>query len=258
MKGEEAAESRKHGALREELLSEVAFFDQFVETAAEFNPFHDRAWRRLERAFQETCGLEPGSALCVLDVGCGTGSSRQVYGACLRDYVGLDISERELEIARRSFPSDQWVWGDALAMPFEDASFDVVAFSAVLHHISDFGLALKEAARVVKPGGQVFAFDPNVCHPAMALLRHPRSPLYLKAGVSPNERPLSRAQLLRAFEAAGLNSVVIYGIADLPYKSVAPKLINALLGIYNPLDRFLEWSRLARLIGPMLVSRGVR
>jgi SAM-dependent methyltransferase len=143
---------------------------------------------------------------------------------------------------------------DACRLPFEDASFDRVAFSSVLHHIPSFEVALAEAARVLRPGGFVFAFDPNLLHPAMALLRHPRSPLYLSAGVSPNERPLRPSALKHAFLAAGFDTIRQRCQSDLPYQRVAPPMVNSCLRLFNCMDRGWEACGLGRWFGTFVVT----
>ena len=182
----------------------------------------------------------------VLDVGCGTGRSQAIYADFARRYVGIDLSEHELIAGRTRQPELAWVRGDGCMLPFATERFDAVCFSAVLHHIPDFSPALREAIRVLRPGGHVFAFDPNLLNPAMALFRCPRSPLYSQNGVSPNERPLTPDHLRRAFAAAGIVDIQQRGQADMPYRAVAPKLLNAFLSLYN----FGDWLMGAVATGP--------
>ena len=102
---------------------------------------------------------------------------------------------KRLRVAAARFPSDSWLQGNACDIPFPKNTFDVVCFSCVLHHIGDFAKAVDEGLRVVCPGGYVFAFDPNLLNPAMALFRCPSSWFYSPKGVSPNERPLPPSTL---------------------------------------------------------------
>src|SRR5881296_4216257 len=78
----------------------------------------DRRWRR---ATAEAV-VRPGDR--VLDACCGTGDLALAAERVGGQVVGLDFSERMLERARRKSASVEWVRGDLLELPFEDASFD--------------------------------------------------------------------------------------------------------------------------------------
>lgn len=234
--------------------TESRYFDALVGEQGEFNPFTDRGWQTLARRFRRM--LAPASGLRVLDVGCGTGQSRRIYAGHAGLYVGIDLSQGALRLARARFPESIWINADATRLPFADASFDIVAFSSVLHHIPDYGPALAEARRVLRPGGWVWAFDPNLLHPAMALFRWPRSPLYSPQGVSPNERPLMPRALRAAFHRAGFVEVRQRCQSDIPYRAVAPRRLNALLGAYNVVDRLWERVGLGRWFGTFVVTAG--
>jgi ubiquinone/menaquinone biosynthesis C-methylase UbiE len=233
---------------------EAEFFDRFVTDRGEFNPFADRGWRTLARRFSQQLGDTPPVDL--LDVGCGTGNSRQIYIERCRGYTGIDLSPRMIEVARERFPGSQWQVADATSLPFADSSFDVVAFSAVLHHIPDYSVALREGFRVLRPGGLAFAFDPNLMHPAMALFRWPKSPMYSCRGVSPNERPLLPRQLRAEFAGAGFVELWQRCQGDIPYHYVAPKLLNACLSLYNAADRLLSRLALDRIFGVLVLTSG--
>ena len=84
-----------------------------------------------------------------LDVACGTGYlTRWLSG----EVVGLDLSERMLEIARERVPSAEFVHGDALALPFEPARFGRVVAAHFYGHLeqSDRRRFLDEARRVAR------------------------------------------------------------------------------------------------------------
>jgi SAM-dependent methyltransferase len=240
--------------VRSDAAIEAGFFDQLVAVEGDFNPFAQSGWDTLRRRFVEF--VKPRPNLRVLDIGCGTGQSRQLYAACAGRYVGVDLASAALAIARRKFPNDEWSCCDARRLPFEPGSFDIVAFSSVLHHISDFENALGEAFRVLAPGGAAFAFDPNVLHPAMALFRHPKSPLYTSRGVSPNEAPLLPRRLRRGFEAAGFVAIRQRSQSDIAYREVAPRALNAALRAYNVLDHWFERVGLGRWFGTFVVTSG--
>jgi demethylmenaquinone methyltransferase/2-methoxy-6-polyprenyl-1,4-benzoquinol methylase len=93
----------------------------------------------------------------VLDACCGTGdlaiAAWKKAGA--GHVVGLDFSERMLERARRKAPELEFVQGDVLALPFEDASFDSAVVGFGVRNVEDLEAALKELRRVLRPGGRV-------------------------------------------------------------------------------------------------------
>ncbi len=90
-----------------------------------------------------------------LDVGTGTGAGALEIAKRFQDaeVVGVDVSEAMLEEARRLVPGVEFVQGDASALPFDDAEFDVVAHANMIPF-------LDETARVLRPGGwTVHAFS---------------------------------------------------------------------------------------------------
>lgn len=108
----------------------------------------DRRWR----AITAEAVVRPGDR--VLDACCGTGD---LALACVRagagSVVGLDFSPRMIERARKKSNAVAWVEGDALSLPFEDASFDVATVGFGVRNVADLPLGLAELARVLVPGG---------------------------------------------------------------------------------------------------------
>lgn len=114
---------------------------------------------RLEEAF--------GDRPCrVLDVGCGGGFLSNDLAQRGRQVTGLDIAADALAVARAHDPSGRvrYVEGDALALPFDDGSFDAVCAMDLLEHLESPGSAIAEASRVLIPGGLFFfhTFDRNL------------------------------------------------------------------------------------------------
>lgn len=117
----------------------------------------DQRWR--ERA-ADLAALADGDR--ALDVACGTGDlalalRRRV--APSGQVVGLDFSERMLEIARRKDPAIEWVRGNALQLPFADRSFDAVTVGFGVRNFADRRRGLAEMTRVLKPGGRLVILE---------------------------------------------------------------------------------------------------
>ena len=92
----------------------------------------------------------------VLDACCGTGDlAVAAWKAGAGHVVGLDFSERMLDRARRKAPGLEWVQGDVLALPFEQASFDAAVVGFGVRNVEDLEAALKELRRVLRPGGRL-------------------------------------------------------------------------------------------------------
>jgi SAM-dependent methyltransferase len=227
-------------------------FDELVAREGDFDMLASRGWQTLARRFRSASA--DLSVPRMLDVGCGTGHSRQVYAGRVQSYVGVDLSLMSLRTAATRQRDAAFLQADGARLPFASASFDLVAFSSVLHHMSDMRPALEEAHRVLKPGGVLFAFDPNLRHPAMLMFRHRQSPFYRSEGVSPHEQPLLPGTIRQAVAAAGFAGIGQICQSDIPFKSVGPKDLNRLLAVYNFCDRLWQLSGAGRWLGSFVVT----
>ena len=92
--------------------------------------------------------------LSLLEIGCGTGHFTRYFATLLPSVVGLDISPAMLKEARRqnTDKSIPYLVGDALHLPFSDASFDVVVFITTLEFLTNPQQAIREAGRVARRG----------------------------------------------------------------------------------------------------------
>jgi demethylmenaquinone methyltransferase/2-methoxy-6-polyprenyl-1,4-benzoquinol methylase len=113
----------------------------------------DRRWRRLAAA----SAVRPGDR--VLDAACGTGDLAIAAREAGGEVTGLDFSERMLERARRKSDAIEWVRGDLLALPFEDAAFDAATIGFGIRNVDDLDAGLRELARVVRPGGRLAVLE---------------------------------------------------------------------------------------------------
>src|SRR5215471_2343844 len=88
-----------------------------------------------------------------LDVGCGEGRFCRMLKARHIPVVGIDPTQALLAQATKRDPSGDYLLASAEALPFADADFDLVISYLTLIDIADFRAALREMARVLKPGG---------------------------------------------------------------------------------------------------------
>ena len=103
--------------------------------------------------------LRPKPSGIYLDIGCGTGN----YTIALHQqknvqFVGVEPSEKMLEIAKSKCPTIDWRYGTAEEIPLEDASMDGIMGTLTVHHWRDMGAAFTELYRVLKPAGRLVIF----------------------------------------------------------------------------------------------------
>lgn len=107
-------------------------------------------WRyRLKRA------VRPQSGQQILDIAAGTGTSSMALMVPGVKIVAADFSKGMLEEGKKRYPELEFVFADAMKLPFSDNEFDVVTMSFGLRNVSDRKVALKEFLRVLKPSGRL-------------------------------------------------------------------------------------------------------
>ncbi|MGE4297799.1 MAG: ArsR/SmtB family transcription factor [Desulfovibrionaceae bacterium] len=98
----------------------------------------------------------------VADLGCGTGDVLAALEPCAGQRIGVDGSQKMLDRARDRFGAASGLSlriGELEHLPLRDAEADTVVMSMVLHHLSDPATGLREAYRVVRPGGAFVLAD---------------------------------------------------------------------------------------------------
>ena len=132
-----------------------ARFGATAERVAEHSLRQVDAVRSELRALIATTGSERA-----VDIGTGAGTLALALAPLVKEVIGVDVVPELLEAARLVAPANvTFVEGDATALPFERASFDIAATRRTLHHIARPELVVAELARVVRPGGTVLVED---------------------------------------------------------------------------------------------------
>ena len=121
-------------------------------------------WRKASHRFRQTLSRPEAR---VLDICCGTGD---MTAALLRlrpkggePVHGLDFSAQMLARAREKYASPQakWIEGDAMHLPFPDASLDLVTAAFGFRNLPNYAGGLREIARVLRPGGEIGILECN-------------------------------------------------------------------------------------------------
>lgn len=126
--------------------------------------FEGRFSKKFYRALLSQVNLQNGSV--VLDVGCGTGQLLKVMSDAQEiSGFGIDIEPEMIGIARAKCPDMTIQVSACEKTPFEDAIFDVITACMAYHHFADKPGFIKEAARILKPGGCLYIADPRFPFP---------------------------------------------------------------------------------------------
>lgn len=136
----------------------------FARIAARYDLINDlqsfglhRYWKR---RVIELARVRPGER--ALDLCCGTGDLAFALSRRGARVTGLDFSEPMLAVARRRAARDgavEFLQGDALKLPFANASFDLVTVGYGLRNLASWEAGLDEMIRVTRPGGRLLVLD---------------------------------------------------------------------------------------------------
>lgn len=140
----------------------------FTRIAARYDLMNDLQSFGLHRYWKKRVVGEAGprAGERALDVCCGTGDITLQLARKGVEVVGLDFSERMLEIARarqlrtgNALPRIEFLSGDAQNIPFADNSFDIITIGYGLRNLTSWERGLFEMHRVAKPGGRIVALE---------------------------------------------------------------------------------------------------
>jgi ubiquinone/menaquinone biosynthesis methyltransferase len=148
------------------LFATIADRYDFITVALSYG--QDRRWKR---RLIELASPRPGSS--ALDLATGTGDIAFALASRGARTVGLDVTQRMIELARaKAVPgaaAPSFLVGDMLALPFPEQSFEIVTAGYGLRNVPHLTAAIDEIRRVLKPGGQMLSLDFN--RPASAVVR---------------------------------------------------------------------------------------
>ena len=198
-------------------------------------------------------GLDGGD---VLSVGCGWNPGRHVFPAPAWRMTGVELDEEKPKALVADGVLDEGLAGRAGELPLEPASFDVVLYRLVLHHIAfqgPLGPVFEEAARLLRPGGAMVAVEPGALHPVgMGLAAANALGLGRAVHGTPDDVPLSPRRLVGEARRAGLQPQL--HAVTYTWRRMPPALQRALW----PLDRALGSRPRSAAMGHTLLLIGSR
>lgn len=188
----------------------------------------------------------------LVDVACGTGFGVDHVAAGGIIAVGGDLSLSNLQTARKRSSQRRWIQMDAAALPFRDGSADVVTCFEALYYLPSIADFLRDARRVLRPGGRLLVTLPNRDRP----------------GFTPSpgsHRYPDPSELDAMFRSAGFGSRTVYGAFD--WSDTTPlrrtlDVVRRLLGRYGLMPKSMAMrgvlKRLAyRNVAPLMPLRPI-
>ncbi len=214
----------------------------FYETIAEeFDSVMNRydVEKRVRLVFTRL--LRQAHGCLVLDAGCGTGWFSRAASSHGARVVSLDLGVGLLAQVRRKCET-RAVVGSVLDLPFGAGAFDAVISSEVIEHTPDPRRAVREMARVLRPGGTLALTVPNRAWKAAVIIANA---LHLRPYCGLENWP-SRRALVRWLQEAGLDVEELFGFHIVPF--VFPFL-------YPAIDWF---DRFGGRLAPIMLNLAVR
>jgi SAM-dependent methyltransferase len=216
---------------------------------------------RLEQALAEHLP-GTGDGLRALDVGCGTGHHMLALAARGFDVAGVDGSREMLDAARLASPKAELHQADLAAVPFADASFDLILCIEVLRYLADPQPCVGEMARVLRPGGvclvtaaPLFSLNGYALVNRLALIAPIGDLVRLKQFFT------TPVQLRRQFAANGFEGVEVHGVYTGPVNWVehlAPRRFGSFVRRWERFDRGLADRPALRGVSNMLLVKAKR
>jgi len=244
---------------KERQLKEQEHFDKYVSDFGESWWGHVTAAgiKRLQR--KASIFAEYASQFkspYVLEVGCGTGSLTQL----VLDEVdsmklkGCDISPKSVQKATEKlsrYHNAHFELADVCSLPYPPDTFDAVFGNSILHHLP-LAPSLKECFRVLKPGGFILFFEPNMMNPQIALEKNVRF-IGKLSQASEDETAFFRWSLANKIHGHNFQDIVVR-----PFDFLHPLAPSFLISSIDYVGRLLEKVPLVREISGSLLIRAIK
>ena len=229
---------------------------RYLEDATDFDA-HARARYELEPYVHAFAGFAHAGGQRVLEVGVGMGADYMEWLKAGSVATGVDLSAVSLERARQrceraGFTPDLRV-ADAEQLPFPDGTFDLVYSYGVMHHSPDTPQCIREAHRVLKPGGQLRIMIYH--HPSLTGLM-----LWLRYGMWRGKS--LRQTVFEKLESPGTKSFTLREAGQLldPFENIKLRVVFSPgdLLLNKPSPRFQGWFyRTVWALYPRWIVRGL-
>ena len=241
---------------RRRQAAEQEHFDRLADSSGEIwwgSTTPAGVTRLQRRAVLMSQRLVPLDNPLVLELGCGVGALTK----CLLDetplmrLVSCDVSSKSVKIAAgrcREYKHVHFGVSDVTSMPSPAQVFDAVIGNSVLHHLS-LTPSLREVWRVLRPGGLIFFFEPNMLNPQVAIEKNVRV-IGERLQNSPDETAFFRWPLRRLLCTVGFRDVLVQ-----PFDFLHPGTPARFINVVDRFGQLLEHTPFIKEIsGSLLIQ----
>jgi ubiquinone/menaquinone biosynthesis C-methylase UbiE len=200
------------GAIDPDELSDQALFNRISDHYAKKDIVRSTKLARraiVRRAIRPLLD-QVGSLGTVVDIGCGIGAQMEYLGETFDRYIGIDYSEKLIDIGRRRFAERadvEFIAANIKEAPLPDKLADTVIAVGALHHMKDLGDVMAALHRLAKPGARFIAIEPQRGNPVIQAMRHVR--MKLDRTYSTDQHFFSSDELYRVLELAPMTDTSI-------------------------------------------------
>lgn len=189
----------------------------------------------------------------ILELGSGSGDFTEYIFEAKENknlsITGIELSKGQISVAqqRLNSPNINFVVGSINEMPFTDNTFDYVMGNSVLHHL-ELDKALKEVNRVLKPGGKIMFFEPNLFNPLVWVLF--KIPPFRKLhGASPDEMAFYKWDINAELLKFGFKNIITK-----PFDFMFPLIPPALFNVTKSVEKLVEKTPINEIGGSLIIT----
>lgn len=228
--------------------AEIEFFDNATNISP-WTTFNKNGQQHIFTLFDEI--VKPKQGEIAVDMGCGTGE----FSIKLKEYgvnvIGIDISKKSIEYCREKYTAINelsFEVQDIEKTTWKEGSVDIIFLGGVLHHFPKREKVFKEAYRILKKNGRLYAFDPNYHNLIIWIYRELFN---IKTQKTENEILVKQKDIQEELKQVGFTEINVKATSNITFdikyfKKLVPFPLYYGVYIYNGIEYAIQCSKALR------------